>query len=222
MQENKKVRNTKKVFAYGINFKSTVEKRMYEILVKEGITPSYETMVFELVPSIRPIIAFFNRFKKKFSLDMRPLASITYTPDFTFTYNNILCIIEIKGYENDVFPYKKNLFRRHLETLNTPVMYFEVRTQKELYETLRIIKMETPEIQQIRSLMNSLPEADIPKGQKFLQERQWQNLIDLVNSALIRTKKGKAKGITKYDTVDIDSLYQLQAVLLPYEEQEDV
>lgn len=65
---------------------------------------------------------------------------ITYTPDFNFKLNGIYVIMEAKGKENDVYPIKRNLFRKQLELLDYPVMFFEVHSKKEALEAIKIVK----------------------------------------------------------------------------------
>ena len=112
-----------------------------------------------------------------------------------------------------MFYVKKNLFRRYLETLNGYYMYFEIRTKKELLEALKIIKMESPQIQKIRKLIPFLPEKDIPIGNKFLEARNWEELHNLVSSAIVKIERAKDKGSDKYINIDIVSLYDLQAAI---------
>lgn len=209
--ENKKIKNATKTTTEGIEFKSALESLIYRTLIENGIEPLYEGRTFEFVPRLRPTIPFFNRISKVFGLEMKPLHPITYTPDFTFEYNGILVIIEAKGFENDVYPVKKNLFRRYLEDLTQYSMFFEIRTKRELLEALKIIKMESPQVQRIRKLIPSLPEKDIPIGNKLLQARDWEELNNLVSSAIVRVEKATAKGNDKYANADIGSLYDLQA-----------
>ena len=71
---------------------------------------------------------------------MAKVRDITYTPDFIILYNGTMFIIEAKGIENDTFPLKKKLFRRLLESMEMPCVYFEVRTKRELLEAIKIIK----------------------------------------------------------------------------------
>lgn len=210
---NIKIKNATKVVNYGINFKSKIEAMMYKTLVEEDINPKYEEQTFILSNKIRPTVPFYNRLGKKFRLDMRPIQRITYTPDFTFEYNGILIIIEAKGVENDVFPVKRNLFRKYLETLDKESMYFEVRTKKELLEVIKIIRMETPIIQKIRKLINNLPEKDISIGHKLLEERNWEELHNLVASDIKKIDKAIERGDNKYDNIDIISLYDLQTTI---------
>lgn len=209
--ENKKIKNATKTTESGIAFKSETEARIYKALVAEGFDPLYEKVTFTLSEKIRPTVPFFNRIKGLLGLDMKPVQAITYTPDFTFEYNGILIVIEVKGFENDVFPVKRNLFRKHLETLNQPSMFFEVRTKKELLEALRIIRMESPQVQRIRKLIPSLPEKDIPIGNKLLEARNWEELQNLVSSAIVKIERATSKGDDKYANIDLPSLYDLQA-----------
>ncbi len=211
--KNKKIKNASETTSSGIKFKSRLESVIYKVLIENGITPEYESKTFEFVPRLRPTIPFFNRISKIFGLDMRPVRPITYTPDFIFKYNGILVIIEAKGYENDVFYIKKNLFRRYLEDLDEYSMYFEVRTKKELLEALKIIKMESPQVQNIRKLITSLPEKDIPIGNKLLEVRDWEELQNLVSSAIKRVEKANRRGNNKYSDIDIAALYDLQTVV---------
>lgn len=209
--ENKKIKNASEVTSLGIKFKSHLESMIYRVLRENGIEPEYESRTFEFVPKLRPTIPFFNRISKVFGIDMRPIRPITYTPDFIFEYNGILVIIEAKGFENDVFYIKKNLFRRHLETLSQYSMYFEIRTKKELLQALNIIKMESPQVQRIRKLISSLPERDIPIGNKLLEARDWEELQNLVSSAIVKIERSINKGEDKYVNIDLSNLYNLQA-----------
>lgn len=209
--ENKKIKNASEVTSLGIKFKSHLESMIYKVLKENGIEPEYESRTFEFVPKLRPTIPFFNRISKVFGLDMRPIRPITYTPDFIFEYNGVLIIIEAKGFENDVFYIKKNLFRRHLETLSQYSMYFEIRTKKELLQALNIIKMESSQVQRIRKLVPSLPEKDIPIGNKLLEARNWEELQNLVSSAIVKIERATSKGDDKYANIDLPSLYDLQA-----------
>ena len=207
--ENKKVRGTKEVVVNGIKFKSTIEGRVYAWLLEEGIKPKYEAKTYELSTSIRPTIPFFNRVGRLFGLDMRPVQAITYTPDFTFGFNGILIIIEVKGIENDVFPYKRNLFRKYLEDTETPVMFFEIRTKKELKEALRIIRAEDSQVQQVRKLITSLPDKDISKAHKLLEGRNWAELHKITSLAIKRVEKANANGEPMYNNINLESLREL-------------
>ena len=141
MIENKKIRNARESTFNGITFKSKLEESFYKTLMAAGLEPDYELTKFVLVGGFKPTVPFYNRSKSKvFRMDMNKVRDITYTPDFTILYNDTLFIIEAKGIENDTFPLKKKLFRRLLESMEMPCVYFEVHTKKELLEVIKIIK----------------------------------------------------------------------------------
>lgn len=141
MTENKKIRNARKSIFNGISFKSALEVSFYKELVSAGLEPDYELMKFVIVEGFKPTVPFYNRSKSRvFRKDTSKVRDITYTPDFTVLYNGTLFIIEAKGLENDTFPLKKKLFRRFLESMETPCVYFEVHTKRELLEVIDIIK----------------------------------------------------------------------------------
>lgn len=140
--ENQKIRNATPVEFGGISFKSQTEKSVFRYLVNQGFNPSYESETFVCVEGFSPTIPFFTRRKMprksiyKNHLEMTDVRDITYTPDITFMYGEIKVIIEVKGFENDVFPLKRKLFRKYLETVNYPVVYAEIFTLKQLREFL--------------------------------------------------------------------------------------
>lgn len=141
MAENKKIKNARESVFNGITFKSKLEESFYKTLKAANLDPNYELMKFILIDGFRPTVPFYNRSKSKvFRLDMSKVRDITYTPDFTLLYNDTLFIIEAKGIENDTYPLKKKLFRRLLESMKVPCVYFEVHTKRELLEVIKIIK----------------------------------------------------------------------------------
>lgn len=141
MPKNKKIKNAESSVFNGINFKSKLEINFYKTLIAAGLEPDYELMKFVLVEGFKPTVPFYNRSKsKEFRKDMNKVRDITYTPDFTILYKDTLFIIEAKGMENDTFPIKKKLFRKLLESMEMPCMYFEVHTKKELLDVIKIIK----------------------------------------------------------------------------------
>ena len=207
--ENKKIKNATQTIEQNIEFKSKIEASIYKALLDQGIQPKYEAVTYELSTKIRPTVPFFNRIKKVFGLDMRPVQPVTYTPDFTFNYNGIFIIIEVKGFENDVFSVKRNLFRKYLEDIETPVMFFEVRTKKELLEALRIIRAEDTQVQQVRKLITSLPDKDIPIAHKLLEGRKWAELHKITSLAIKRVEKASADGEPMYNNINLESLREL-------------
>lgn len=229
MQENKKIKNATPVNFNDIHFRSTIEETIYKALIQQGITPDYEGFTFILSPHLRPTrIPYYTRRKirgnprPQLCLDMSPINSITYTPDFTFTLNGIFVIIEVKGFVNDVFPIKRNLFRKYLETRVVPTMYFEVRSKKELLKALEIVKMETPQIQKLRSLIPKLPEREIPACYKCLDKRDFVSMQQIVDTSIKRIEKDRGKQRQVYTDIDLDSLYVLQAELTSITIHEDI
>ena len=141
MAENKKIKNARESVFNGITFKSKLEESFYKTLKAANLDPDYELMKFILIDGFKPTVPFYNRSKSKvFKLDMSKVRDITYTPDFTLLYNDTLFIIEAKGIENDTYPLKKKLFRRLLESMKVPCVYFEVHTKRELLKVIDIIK----------------------------------------------------------------------------------
>lgn len=142
MAKNKKILNAHPKKYNGIEFKSITEVMIYKTLVSGGFTPKYEKIKFTIWEGFKPTIPFYDRCAKTgmLSLKTSKLINTTYTPDFTFNYNNHLIIIEAKGIENDVFPIKKKLFRKLLEDKYRNSLFFEVRTKRETLQAIDIIK----------------------------------------------------------------------------------
>ena len=183
--ENKKIKNATKVTSNDIKFKSRLEEYIYKALLSEGIKPEYEKETYTLYGKHRSRVPFYNRTKKLgFHLDYSPLRRITYTPDFTFELNGIKVIIEVKGFQNDTFPLKRNMFRRVLEeemdVLKRPIMYFEVHSKGDLLKALDIVRKEDSQTINARCIINWLPDKYIPYAYKLLSERKFEELDKLI------------------------------------------
>jgi hypothetical protein len=65
----------------------------------------------------------------------------------------------------------------------------------------------------IKKFINYLPSKDVQIGFKFLEKRDFENLKDLVDSAIIRTKKNIRSEFPKqeYLNVDLEHLNILKA-----------
>lgn len=139
---NKKIINATSVTYDGINFKSKLEVATYKLLKEAGLNPFYEPHRYVLINGFKPKVPFYNKNKKNKNLTLanRKALPITYSPDFEVSNNKITAIIEVKGIENDVFPVKKKLFRRLLETLPGNYVYFEVYNKKNVLQAINIIK----------------------------------------------------------------------------------
>ena len=143
-----------------IHFKSVLEKNTYLYLEQQGLSPMYEPKKFIIFPSFEPITPFYDRetdtqqkkrsnlLGKHSSKELRLcnglVQPITYTPDIYVKYKDIDVWIECKGFTNDVFPYKKKMFRKLLDSIYTNTgqrsIYFEIYTKKQLIQAIDIIK----------------------------------------------------------------------------------
>lgn len=141
-KENKKILNATPKEFDGIKFKSILEVMVYKTLLSEGFGPEYEKNKFVIWQGFYPIVPFYDKdiSTRMLKLNKKKVMDITYTPDFTFYYKRRLIIIEVKGFENDVFPVKKKLFRKVLERDHPEALFFEIYTKKQLLQAIQIIK----------------------------------------------------------------------------------
>lgn len=155
--ENRKIINATPTIEGGVAFKSKLEASIYRVLVQEGLNPRYEPEAFVLMDEFTPKISFYtkNSLKRKNKnviklspntmIDMRTIQSWEYTPDFYFQYLNYRIYIEVKGFPNDITPYKLKLFRKILEQLqenNKSYIYefWEIYNKAELLDCIEHIK----------------------------------------------------------------------------------
>jgi hypothetical protein len=124
---------------------------IYKAIESEGYTPLYEPITFTIWNGFKPRIPFYkkNKSSKKLALENTKIRDITYTPDIIFYAGTRMILVEVKpDYENDVFPYKKKLFRRFLETQFEGIseehmpIYVQVGTIKHLKDFIKILKEE--------------------------------------------------------------------------------
>lgn len=139
---NKKIKGATSLTVGDITFKSKSEASVYKHLLQAGFEPVYEGMKFTIWEGFKPTVPFYTRRGKSTYLNDKKTIDITYTPDFTFMYNDKLIIIEVKGFENDVFPYKFKMFRKLLEEkpYKGNTLLFEIFTIQQLKECIEIIK----------------------------------------------------------------------------------
>ena len=137
--KNKKVRNaTTKVYK-GIKFRSKLELFTYVKLEEAGIAALYEKKKYVLMEGFRfESDAIECNSKREFVKNETKIRDITYTPDFVDP--NELWIIEVKGFANDVFPIKWKMFKKHLQDKGNAPMLFLPRNQKQVLETIEMIK----------------------------------------------------------------------------------
>ena len=157
---NKKIRNATQSSSKGITFKSQLEKSIYDTLLQQGFTPQYEPITFTLWDGFAPITPFYDKetdsqHEKRVKELGKPspkllrlcdglIQPITYLPDIYLKYKDIDVWIECKGFSNEVFPYKRKLFRKYLDNILTATgqksIYFEVYSKKQLLQAIEIFK----------------------------------------------------------------------------------
>lgn len=148
--ENKKVKNATSCEYNGIQFKSRLEMKTYIILNEKGFNPQYEAQTFSLWEGRKFAIPCYDLHKDRklkravWGSNPYKTISIKYTPDFILSVkdssdNERMIIIECKGMQNDVYPYKKKLFLDYLEKNHPDSIFFEVHTQKQLKSAIEII-----------------------------------------------------------------------------------
>lgn len=139
-QPNKKVRNATPITYDGINFKSKLEAYCYRKLKENNLLFTYEQIVFDLIPSFDFEKDSYELSKRKgvkvFALQRTKVRAIQYTPDFVGKD----WIIETKGNPNDAFPIKWKLFKYFLYNNNLDYDLYMPRNQKQIDETIEIIK----------------------------------------------------------------------------------
>lgn len=140
--ENRKIMNASPLEFEGISFKSQLEKMAYQTLRENGLPAEYESRKFIIWEGFKPTVPFYNRDNstRMLKLDNKKLVDCSYTPDFTFEYKGYLVILELKGFENNIFPLKKKMFRRYLEEHHPKSVFFEVYTKKQLLQAIYLIK----------------------------------------------------------------------------------
>lgn len=137
--QNKKVRNaTAKVYK-GIKFRSKLELFTYRKLEDAGIDALYEKKKYVLQEGFRYSATVYEPHKTKgYIPTTTKIRDITYTPDFVDPHGR--WIIEVKGFANDVFPVKWKMFKNYLMQQDDPPVLFLPRNQKQVLETIELIK----------------------------------------------------------------------------------
>ena len=150
MAENKKVIGATECVVDGIKFKSKWECKVYQMLKEAGLNPQYEGLKIHLQETFEPKVPFYTRVKDRrrvpgFKIDNYNVRAITYSPDFKVEYNGHTYFIEAKGMKTDRYQITVKLFRKWLEENYPNSIAFEVYTQKNVKDTIKIIKDEKPQ-----------------------------------------------------------------------------
>ncbi len=145
---NKKVLNATTVSVNGIEFKSKLEGGCYKMMLDNELDPQYETMKFVIMEGFKPKrIKYYTKNKlkpKEIVLDDRKIKDMTYTPDFVINRNNKTYLIEAKGNQNDVYPYKRKLFLKLLENItDKDFVFVEIFNLRQMSDTITKIKENT-------------------------------------------------------------------------------
>ena len=122
---NKKVINATEVTVNGVKYRSKLEARCAQILKENNISFEYEPLKIEYIPK-------FEYYGEKYR-------AAFYTPDFIIDNKYIL---EIKGFPNEVYRYKKKLvLLKLLNDVNyTKYRFFEIKTITQLKQWIRQYK----------------------------------------------------------------------------------
>lgn len=114
--QNKKIKNATAKTYNGINFRSSLEVRLYKYLLSKNIDTEYEPETIIIWEGKHFSVPFYSTIGRNFKKITTKTRAIHYTPDFIIYYNGYKIYLEAKGFTNDVFPYKAKLFRSWLET----------------------------------------------------------------------------------------------------------
>lgn len=122
---NKKVINATEVTVNGVKYRSKLEARCAQILKENNIFFEYEPLKIEYIPK-------FEYYGEKYR-------AAFYKPDFIIDNKYIL---EIKGFPNEVYRYKKKLVLLKLLKDNnyTKYRFFEIKTITQLEQWIKNYK----------------------------------------------------------------------------------
>lgn len=152
MVANKKIKNATAIENQGIKFRSVLECKMYKWMKEAGYNPQFEPDKFLLWEGFYPASPLYidgepqltkPRKNSKDILNFVPkipkFEDWHYTPDFRLDINNKQFYIECKGYGNDLWPYKRKLFLKIIQSMPN-VYFFEAHTKRGLLKTLSLIE----------------------------------------------------------------------------------
>lgn len=158
ISKNKKIRNATTCSNGNITFKSKLEKTAYNILEELGLQPKYEPKTFTVFESFVPSVPFYTKETDKqmekrtkntkeiktklLTKNNSTVLKISYTPDIYIKYNNLDVWIELKGFCNETYSYRKKLFRKYLEDhyQKGTVIFFEIYSKQQLLNMVQILK----------------------------------------------------------------------------------
>lgn len=113
---NKKIINATQIVVDNVKYRSKLESKCAKILKDNNIPFEYEPFKIQYI--------------KKFEYKNEKYRAAYYTPDFVIEDKYIL---EIKGFPNDVWRYKKKLILLKLkENMNNKYIFYEIKNEKQL------------------------------------------------------------------------------------------
>lgn len=146
INSNSKIKNSTSVKKDGITFKSKLELFTYENLIKNNILNfEYEKRKFVLQENFEFQNDSFEVNKKTKDIDLlsNKIRPITYLPDFSCINDNKEgWVIEVKGFNSDVFPLKWKLFKNHLRKNSYNVTLYKPNNQKNVLKIIELIKQK--------------------------------------------------------------------------------
>lgn len=116
LSNDDKVKNAQKVFYNNIQFKSNLEMYMYKLLEANGfmLDFDYEKHKIVLQETFKLDIPVYEKDRnKRYSLGLKTIRAITYTPDFIVYFKNTkkFFIVETKGLKTDAFTLKFKMLK---------------------------------------------------------------------------------------------------------------
>lgn len=71
-------------------------------------------------------------------------------------------------------------------------------------------------IERMKKLVNTLPEKDRKLANKFIDSRQFENLYELVNSAIYKSRKAHKQQLENIEYSDVADMSMLQSEVINY------
>jgi len=122
---NPKIKNATVVTVDGVTFRSKLEARFAQLLRLHKIPYKYEEETWVILD--------------KFEYEGEKIRAVTYTPDFILGD----LVVEIKGWQNDVFPLKRKFILRHLLDTHSRYKFRLVKTVKDMMNVIGEYKQLT-------------------------------------------------------------------------------
>ena len=127
---NQKVKNATRVVYDGIQFRSKLERYMYQQLKDAGFSFKYEEEKFVLI--------------EPFEYLGEKIRACTYLPDFIVTIGDKKFVVEAKGMKTDVWNIKLKLVKQYLVKTGLNYQMFIPRNQEQcrkvVEDLLKIVK----------------------------------------------------------------------------------